>query len=202
MFLALSASLPKAVSLHEARRVAARLNQEVANSVYSSRQLSRRLGLNRIAAQFGMKLSGSQMAGKAIDAQRATMLGERFSRFWVSKLTPANDGTLLAGKVEHRLVQIAVTEPVTAFDAERATAARHEVATRYKLAEVWDATLDKRTCPICESMHGEVAGPNGFSGGLRPGLHPHCRCQTHYEATASSFNLLPYIAAGATYGWM
>lgn len=198
----MSASLPKVVSLHEARRVANRLNQEVANSVYSSRQLSRRIGLSRLSSQFGTNLSGSQLAGKMVDARRATMLGDKFSHFWLSRLTPANDGTLLVGKTEHRLVQIAITEPATAFDAERATAARNEVAARHKLAEVWDATLDKRTCPVCSALDGVTAGPDGFPGGARPGLHPHCRCQTHYEATTSTFNLLPYIAAGATYGWL
>ena len=41
----------------------------------------------------------------------------------------------------------------------------------------WDATLDRRTCPLCASMDGKLRLLGmAFEGRSTPPLHPRCRC--------------------------
>lgn len=206
VFLALSALSPRLVRRSDAERIARQLNESVSHAAYRSAQLGRQYGLRALTSQFGTRLRGTDGQGRVIDATRATRLGDRLSSSWLSKLTPANDsGSLLTPpKIIGRLSSIATTETAAAFDSERIAVARNQLAPNYDLIETWDATLDKRTCSFCASMDGEQAGRNGFSGGQRPGgTHPRCRCVSHFElANLGSFNVLPYVAAGATYGWM
>jgi hypothetical protein len=160
-----------------------------------------------LSSQFGARLYGTEARGRVLDATRATRIGDSLSRDWLRRLTPTNDaGTLLVPpKILGRLSSIATTETAQGFTSERVAVARSQLAPNYDLIETWDATLDRRTCPTCSSMDGERAGRNGFAGGQRPGgVHPRCRCVSHFELAdlGAGFNVLPYIAAGATYGWM
>lgn len=73
---------------------------------------------------------------------------------------------------------IAATETSQAYSHERDQAARRISLERgVVLWKVWDAVLDRNTCPRCASMHGRaVPASEDFSGG-RPGqVHPLCRC--------------------------
>lgn len=86
----------------------------------------------------------------------------------------------------YRLDRIAATENATAFnDARSETIRASAKAAGIKLYEVWDATLDKRTCPECSSRDGTVADERGeFAGGARPGwVHVGCRCSSHMTTT-------------------
>lgn len=163
------------------------------------------MGAEQLREQFKEGFHGSGRVGMVQDAARAKTLGDRFGKHWLSKLTPANDdGVLKPGKVLGRLDTISITETAGAFDNERVTIVREQIAPSMGIVEIWDATFDN-TCPVCASLHGTKADERGFPGGHRPGsVHPRCQCSTHFEPTsaASNFNLLPYIAAGATYGWM
>jgi SPP1 gp7 family putative phage head morphogenesis protein len=84
----------------------------------------------------------------------------------------------------HRLERIAATEVSRAYAAEHDegigwVAERHKDARWLPLvAKRWDATLDRKACPICRDMDGRLALPGmRWKGGLIPGtVHPHCRC--------------------------
>lgn len=83
---------------------------------------------------------------------------------------------------------VATTEAVEAFSAERSAVAEEHAAAivaaaavaaaaALRLGKQWEAVLDKRTCQICESMHGRIirAHEEWAEGG--PGaVHPRCRC--------------------------
>lgn len=206
VFLALSALSPRLVRQSEAERIARDLRESVSQAAYRSAQLGRQYGIRSLTAQFGIRLQGTDAMGRAADAARATRLGDRLAGSWLKKLAPANDGgsLLTPPKIVGRLSSIATTETALAFDSERVAVARSQLAPNYDLIETWDATLDRRTCSFCASMHGETAGRSGFSGGQRPGgVHPRCRCVSQFELrNIGAFDALPYIAAGATYGWM
>lgn len=73
--------------------------------------------------------------------------------------------------------RFASTEAFRAYDREwRAT---QEGAPPGKW--IWDSTLDKRTCPRCESLHGRSW--NNLGSVPSQPLHPSCRCILTFEAS-------------------
>ena len=72
-----------------------------------------------------------------------------------------------------KIETIAATESAGAYNNGRKQAA-------INLVRQWDATLDRRTCPICERAHGTLSDRNGeFSYGEPGSVHPLCRCTFH-----------------------
>ncbi len=65
----------------------------------------------------------------------------------------------------------------------------------------WISTLDRRTCPICGALDGEVFK---VDEGPRPPIHPQCRCTTHpnlktaKELGLANLDLPPATRASAT----
>ena len=85
---------------------------------------------------------------------------------------------------------IAATETASAFNDERTRIEKHladenkETSWWPFLVKVWDATLDKRTCPVCAKLHGTRRGwGSDFPGGKEPGkVHPNDRCLSLFFA--------------------
>jgi hypothetical protein len=101
------------------------------------------------------------------------------------------------GDLSSHIEMVATTEAAEAFSAERsAVASAHagRVASAaaaagltLRLAKRWEAVLDKRTCQICESMHGRLirAHEDWAEGG--PGaVHPRCRCYETVELVTAA----------------
>lgn len=83
------------------------------------------------------------------------------------------------GALSWQLDRIAATETADAFNYERKRALRpiREVAGGFVLAQWWDASGDRRTCPICESADGAIIPPGAsFKWGDPGRVHPNCRC--------------------------
>jgi len=84
-----------------------------------------------------------------------------------------------------RLTRIAATEIPRAYNAAHDEGAgwvaeRHKDASWLPLVvKRWDATLDRKTCPVCRDMDGRIALLGmSFSSGRIPGfVHRHDRCQ-------------------------
>lgn len=73
-----------------------------------------------------------------------------------------------------RIDTIAATETSAAFSQGRAEALR-DVAPDTWLQ--WSAVLDRQTCTLCASLHGEVAQAGFGFRGYEPGMvHARCRC--------------------------
>ena len=75
--------------------------------------------------------------------------------------------------------QLSITETAEVWSDETARVA--DAASRHGtvLWKVWDAVLDRRTCPVCGGAHGTaVLATERFPDGEPGAVHPFCRCQT------------------------
>lgn len=113
-----------------------------------------------------------RLAEEAIrDIVRARIIADSYAKRWekaaeASGIETASAATL--GSVE----RIAATESAEAFNAGRLRAVRG-----YSFMRVWDAQLDRRTCPVCESTDGTIVGASEpFPIGEPGAVHPNCRC--------------------------
>ncbi len=112
------------------------------------------------------------------DQARAAEYAKNYSGEWLKRaegttvrkaVTAANEGTLGA------LRRIGVTESSESFNTGRAKALKQVPATG--LLRVWDATLDRRACPICGRADGYIVGIHErFPWGEPGSVHPWCRC--------------------------
>lgn len=117
----------------------------------------------------------------------AQRIAERFQRSLSGKLeagSPYRRAARAAVKETHPYVDvIARTESAAAFNAERDEVLRRSVdmiqRSRGKLLlfKTWDADLDKRTCSVCEGLHGTTVAINESFPIAMP-AHPNCRCMT------------------------
>lgn len=201
VFAAVKLALPKTVSFHEAHVLAGRIREQVSTAVYQTRSMARAIGRLTLETQFERSFLAPSALVYQLDATVAHRIGVKVSLDWVRKLNPVND-TFSPPKLAGRLDTIAITESASTFNAERRRVVVEQIAPYAQIDEFWDPELDKRTCPVCFSLDGAKAINGSFPGGQRPGsAHPRCRCVSRYEPI-STFNLLPYVAAGATYGWL
>jgi SPP1 gp7 family putative phage head morphogenesis protein len=130
-----------------------------------------------IAADFAMGLALDLARGLTDTARRA--VSDVVLRF-------ATIGGYTIGDAEDDLIDMGI------FDANRAAMiARTEITRTYALAEervqdeyaaagievqlFWN-TVGEDACPICEPLDGTFEGEGEFLDGLRPPLHPNCRC--------------------------
>jgi hypothetical protein len=102
------------------------------------------------------------------------MVGQSYSERWyrnVVNATPAEAKAATQGS----LARIATTETSESFNTGRAKYLDKQPA--LGLLRVWDATLDKRGCPICAGADGTIVGANEpFPWGEPGAVHPMCRC--------------------------
>lgn len=92
------------------------------------------------------------------------------------RIDRATEAIVSASATDAKLRQVAATETSASFGAAR-EAAGARLASVHLLYRVWDATLDRRTCPRCEHANG-VAVQLGtpFPDGTPGAVHPWCRC--------------------------
>lgn len=183
-------SLPLPRNAVEAAQTAEWLRAGWSRDVYESVRLTRQKAAQRLVnelAGYDVELSASAATGQAsaaLDAQRAKRAGRWLSERWSKRVGSSLDlsrDTAKAAKVANvktasDIVGTASYENATAFNAERRAMAWSVTETR--LVRVWDAKLDKRTCPTCSGLDGHIVDVGEtFPGGANPGsVHGRCRC--------------------------
>ncbi len=168
------------------------LTTRIGDAVFIARRAARaaviertRAELTRIGAhEVAAELTESGRLSEAIDRVRAERAGRYTAERWattVAKSEELSSGDVLPvyrkarQEANANLARVASTETSDAWQGERAALAAQTGGRG--LWKVWDATLDKRTCPVCEHAHG-TAVPVGESFPLgEPGrVHTSCRC--------------------------
>lgn len=125
--------------------------------------------------RFGLRDSG--IPGRLLDMDRAQRFSGNTSKLGLDVLGKGGD---VVKRLDSRLIQIAVTENANAYNLEHRQTVI-DTAAGLGLVEVWDATLDQRTCELCESMDGAITVDGIFPDSLVPGaVHPYCRCTSHF----------------------
>jgi hypothetical protein len=190
---ALAATTRAAVSRNP--RVAEQaLRVAVATSVYGGRRGARADGRATYADEAAILdlPAAPDTARDQYDQDRAFAIGWSYADYWRRRYAATGDPQAALDATEARLRLIGTTEVAEATSDERDQIIRRvgqrQEATTGSLAvfKVWDATLDKRTCPKCGRAHHTVVPffldfPDGRPGGV----HGNCRC---YEGTI----LLPF----------
>ncbi len=204
--LAAAAAVParaRLAVLLAGRTVAERLRADLASALLAGRTAARSSARARLAAEIhaagapSLSLPPSSL-GHTEDAAHAEAAADSFAAAWRAALTASvvawsrapEPGSLpsalatAAAQQDHRLQRIATTETARAFSAEHDEATRR-VAREHAgavwlplLVKRWDATLDRRACPICKDMDGRLALPLAHWRLDRlPGwVHVGCRC--------------------------
>ncbi len=214
-----------------ALRVAAeRLRGEVARAVLASRgaarddaskQLARELDV--AARTLKLTLPAPAPADRAADEHRAAASADAYTAAWragvaaaLSRWVAAAERPPLATALatatdqqDHRLRRTAATEVPQAYSEEHAARA-DQLATKHAdakwlvlLVKVWDATLDRKLCPVCRDMDRRwaVVGLK-FKSGMLPGsVHAHCRCQSSLLALKPGVLIPGSAYLGATAGF-
>jgi len=125
------------------------------------------------------------------DQDRSYAVGWSYGTFWRQQYARLGDGQKALDATESRLRMIGATEASEAMTDERDNIIRLVGEAQSKsgslmLFKVWDATLDRNTCPRCEKTNGTVVPFfMNFPLGRPGGVHALCRC---YEGTI----LLPF----------
>lgn len=111
------------------------------------------------------------------DVARARLFASRYASAWLRKAqgqTSAEAASVATKATNARLVTLAKTEAADAFSTGRRTV---DIVTSATLMRVWDATNDKRTCPVCSGADGTiVAYRESFPLGEPGSIHPNCAC--------------------------
>lgn len=128
-----------------------------------------------------------------LDAQRAERLAAKSAALYLSAYETALGGASTA-TARHEASKVALVRTETRLalqvateNAESFTRARTEAHWGARILKLWDAYLDKRTCPVCDKLDGTLI-PRGdkFKDPatrlvVRPGqVHPYCRCIEEY----------------------
>jgi hypothetical protein len=168
------ATLPKRQRLRDSD--AAFFEAATIRLVAEGRRVAARLGIARLGAELdaaGIAMPPSPFVATTSNGSAVA----KAARKAVTRATAAAaEGHSAASTVDPALRRIAATETHSAFGAARESAAR-QVASVTTLYRVWDATLDKRTCPVCAAAHGLAIPRNErFPQGTPGSVHPYCRC--------------------------
>lgn len=175
-----AASLRAALArlLHKARtqaRGAATDRFEAEVKLYTRKGLERTVTLGADAATY--------------DAARAVRAASAFADNWLARVlrtlsesTGGSTKTVFRGASRQelwRIKQASTSEVAEAWgDQRRLDAKRLAALPGVQLWKVWDAALDRRTCPICVRADGTAVPANqDFPQGVPGGVHASCRCQ-------------------------
>lgn len=113
------------------------------------------------------------ISAAASDAARAVRaaksLAERAAKAMRGGLSVAE----AKAAIKPALELTAATESASAYNEGRDAMARSSPVIR--LLKVWDAVLDKRTCPTCSGLDGTIVGARE-SFPIQQPAHPRCRC--------------------------
>ena len=115
-----------------------------------------------------------------MDSWRARRAANGYANHWLEDALRAGPGDATAAQ-EWRLRMGAATESADAWAAAREDVLIDFAARNPRMVpllfRVWDATMDRRTCPTCERAHGTVVRVDEpFPEGRPGGVHPNCRC--------------------------
>jgi len=157
--------------------------------IYNLRQTSRQRSIQRVQkalARAGVPADAILPGdGTLTDAARAKRAARGMADHWRRKFDEAlgtgrgasaeRQAARQAGRaIDARVRTTAATESASAFGQARESLQFVQTAELYKL---WDAALDRRTCPTCELSHGEMVHHSArFSHGTPGSVHPNCRC--------------------------
>jgi hypothetical protein len=171
------------------------LVKTVGDVLYQGRRNARILAGQRIGAELkaaGLdraaidELLGSGRATEALDTLRAAKAAQAYGSAFNEKAARA----LANGETERDAIKIAARKTGGLLDTlaidntKRALNDERRIivqSSRILLYKVWDATLDKMTCPVCELAHGDAV-PVGepFPAGIPGSVHGRCRCEETY----------------------
>lgn len=147
---------------------------EVVTGTLALRKFAKAASTKAWLAQTGQERAADIAVG-GVDRLRATNAGRALSRAWRAEV---EDGATYRGaldEIDSNIDRTATTETVQAWN--ESTLAQNDAAAArgHTITERWDALLDKRTCPECDSLAGtEVTRPEEFD--REPPIHPGCRC--------------------------
>jgi Phage Mu protein F like protein len=121
------------------------------------------------------------------DAQRARDAASGYSGAWLDSATDAladgePDPYGFATRAQRwRLEMGATTESSEAYNLARDRSLQQlsllNPTANEELVKIWDATLDKQTCPVCGEASGTIVGlRESFPQGVPGHVHPRCRC--------------------------
>lgn len=85
---------------------------------------------------------------------------------------------VIVNRERRRAERIVRTESIEAYNQDHEKAIRDAAADDGEILKRWDASVDRRVCPTCRALDGQVVAVDAaFSNGLqRPPAHPNCRC--------------------------
>jgi hypothetical protein len=149
--------------------------------------LAARAAARAAAADYWSKVNGLAPAlrsGESYEeAARAAGIADRLARRWdVYRQAAVVDGAssdkaqrLASDAIVGSIDRIATTDTYDAFAGETSRLDDMAALGGYRVIEVWNATLDKRTCAACAERDGDsVERPERFHP--EPPMHPLCRC--------------------------
>lgn len=178
LLLMMRRALPRKPSARQVDAILSRLQTQAYGAIVSIRQTARFAGLSDVAGLIGF--GRVELAETLADTSRAKRIAGNLAKHAGQKLSTGS--SLVA--IDKRIELIAITENAQAFNEQRRNAVLDFAAKRdVRLVEIWDATLDKRTCEVCMGLDGsESIDGEGFDGGQVPGaVHPMCRCTSHFQ---------------------
>lgn len=170
--------------------IAAAMQSSFRDAVVIGRQGARERGLSRLVAEADaidvpLDVSSADMMSFGRDWIRADRVSRSFSERWVKAANELESTKAASAETLSALERIAVTESSEAFSSGRSVALATHPST--ELMRVWDATLDKRTCDVCEGADGTMVGASqAFSVGEPGAVHSNCRCS--WALTTVSFS--------------
>lgn len=126
-------------------------------------------GSGRIARKY----ASSVTADIRHQLTKGVIHGESFAQ-----MTKRLTGDKLGSKYAYWAERIVRTEIIDAYNMQAQDSIKQIYKTDDRIRQIWNASLDRRTCYMCETLDGEVRslGEN-FTGGIEaPPAHPNCRC--------------------------
>ncbi len=167
-------------------RIGQQIERQLATGIAQSRILSRTAGIARVTQEIeplGIDVAPIKSLAHEVhdDMIRAQRYANNYARQWVKKAegdTVARATRAANADTLGSLKRTAVTESSQAFGDGRAKALEGiPGVAAHSLLKVWDAQLDKLTCPICGTADGTIVGiKESFPYGVPGAVHPNCRC--------------------------
>jgi hypothetical protein len=157
------------------------LRPRLRDAIVLGRQGAGERGIERLVkegASVGASFRASSLDpvdGFYVDWQRAVRASRSYSDAWLRKAVELDDVKAATAVTRGSVERIAVTESSEAFTSARTRVARTDSSA--ELMRVWDASLDRRTCEVCEGANGTIVGVReSFPAGEPGSVHSFCRC--------------------------